>query len=115
MLDDIIRDEFKKPKDEVVGFAADTCNTNKATMSMLKGNAEVADNHLFAVNWYPLAVFIMCICHTLDNAGSKFDAPLALGFINAWIRLLETGRAKRRFLEVAEVTSPSHSRTRWYS
>lgn len=92
----------------VVCFARDSVSVNGAACKLLCGSTFFS------------AINMLCICHTLNNAGSQLDLQVLATFMTPWLELVG-GRhphagARDLWREtVAPQRVPGYSNTRWFA
>lgn len=58
---------------------------------------------------------VVCLYHTLNNVGSHLMIPTLLEFINLWIALFHSYRAKLAWKDLTGRKPKSYCETRWWS
>lgn len=90
-------------KRQCVGFVSDSCSVNIAATTRL-------------TQYWPMADHLLCLAHTLDNAGSKAELTTVKAFVDDWLQLFGHSHAARVILKRLHGTAVvSFSSVRWHS
>jgi hypothetical protein len=68
------------------------------------------------INTFTAADDILCICHTLNNAGEHFVFALVLAFMSVWVKLIYgTSAAKAVWRDLINESVVGYSTVRWFA
>lgn len=108
MLTKVLLTELGIEPEQVVSFSRDSVAVNGAACRLLCSAT------------FTCAESILCICHTLNNAGSQVDFPVLASFTTVWLDFVggrhpHTGARDMWRSTVAPQVVPGFSNTRWFS
>ena len=96
--------DLQYPSERVLAMVRDGASVNSAAVKILKDAL------------YPQLADIICIPHSLDLIGRKFDTDLLDSFLQAWVALFSHSPASRLVWQnLSGESIRSYSATRWWS
>lgn len=95
--------EMRIGMEMIMGYARDSCATNGVAVRML-------------LELSPNATNLLCLPHTLHNAGKHLDLDVLKAFMTPWLQLLQhSTSAKLRWRAAISQKVASFSKVRWWS
>ena len=100
----VLSTQLQYPSGKFIAVTRDGASVNGAAVKFLK---EIM---------YPDLCDIICMSHSLDNVGKRFQTPLLDSFLRSWVSLFAHSPAARiAWRGLTGETIKSYSRTRWWS
>ena len=100
----VLSTQLQYPSSKFIAVTRDGASVNGAAVKFLK---EIM---------YPDLCDIICMSHSLDNVGKRFQTPLLDSFLRSWVSLFAHSPAARiAWRGLTGEAIKSYSRTRWWS
>ena len=100
----VLSKELQYPSDKVIAVTRYGAAVNGAACNLLKDVT------------YRKLVDLICISHSLDNVGKRFETPLLDAFLHSWVSLFpDSPAAKMSWRDQAGEAIKSYSCTQWWS